>query len=528
MNDTVKQEEQMLPEKKEKNRKKFRLGKKGCVVAVLLVLAIVAAAVLPRLGQGASAVETGYAVEQAARRDLSVSVSGSATLEPADSYQVNTLVSGAILSAPFEEDDIVEQGALLYELDSGDARNSVSRAGLSVEQARMSYDQAKEAQHPMAPISGTISEVYVHNGDDVTAGTALAKIAASMDLSIDFLFPYVAPSSFYVGQRADVFVSGFEAPVSGTVTAVSNSTAVTSNGKEDSSVRVKVENPGVLSDAFTASAVIGSYTSYGQASITLPASATVYAAGNGSVSGFDKLLGSTVTKGEVLCTVDSAAIRDQIESARLNLESAKLSASSAGSSLDDYKITAPISGTVIEKHFKAGDKVDGTASGTLAVIYDLSCLKMQMNVNELDIGKVTVGQTVDITAAALPGEVYTGTVERVSVNGTTKDGFTTYPVTITIADFGGLMPGMNVSASIRCDTAENVLTVPVAAVARGSTVLVAGEGALGEDGSVVDPSKLEERAVTLGRSDDQYIEITAGLTEEDRVAYQTAPAVPED
>ena len=154
----------------------------------------------------------------------------------------------------------------------------------------------------------------------------------------------------------------------------------------------------------------------------------------------------------------------------------------------------------------------------------MSCLKMQMNVNELDIGKVKVGQTVDITAAALPGETYTGIVERVSVNGTTKDGFTTYPVTITIPEFGGLMPGMNVSAAIRCDTAENVLTVPVAAVNRGGRVLVAPAEALGEDGSVADPAKLEERTVTLGRSDDDYIEITSGLTEEDRVAYQTAPA----
>ena len=237
-------------------------------------------------------------------------------------------------------------------------------------------------------------------------------------------------------------------------------------------------------------------------------------------------MGSTVKKGEVLCTVDSAAIRDQIETARLTLESANLSASSANGSLEDYKITSPISGTVIEKNFKAGDKVDGSASGTLAVIYDLSSLKMQMNVNELDIGKVKAGQTVDITAAALPGETYTGTVERVRVNGSTKDGFTTYPVTITIPEFGGLMPGMNVSASIRCDTAENVLSVPVAAVNRGGTVLVAPADALGEDGSLTDPTKLEERAVTLGRSNDAYIEITSGLTEEDRVAYQAAP-VPE-
>ena len=133
-------------------------GKRRAALAAVLAVVLLAAAVLPRLIGGAAAAGTGYTVEQAARRDLLVSVTGSATLEPADSYQVNTLVSGAILTAPFEEDDLVEMGALLYELDSGDAQTSVSRAELSVEQARLVYDQAMEALHPTALISGTIQE----------------------------------------------------------------------------------------------------------------------------------------------------------------------------------------------------------------------------------------------------------------------------------------------------------------------------------------------------------------------------------
>ena len=141
-----------------------------------------------------------------------------------------------------------------------------------------------------------------------------------------------------------------------------------------------------------------------------------------------------------------------------------------------------------------------------------------MNVNELDIGKVQVGQTVEVTAAALPGQTFTGRVEKVSVNGTTTNGFTTYPVTITVSEYGGLKPGMNVSATILCETAENVLCVPVGAVDRGSTVLVPGEGAMTEDGTAVaDPSKLEERTVALGFNDEAYIEITSGLEEGDTV-----------
>ena len=62
-----------------------------------------------------------YRPEQVTHRDLSVKVAGTATLEPADSYQVTTLISGEIQGAPFEEGDLVEQGTLLYTLDSGNA-----------------------------------------------------------------------------------------------------------------------------------------------------------------------------------------------------------------------------------------------------------------------------------------------------------------------------------------------------------------------------------------------------------------------
>ena len=173
---------------------------------------------------------------------------------------------------------------------------------------------------------------------------------------------------------------------------------------------------------------------------------------------------------------------------------------------------------MIEKNFKAGDKVDGASSGTLAVIYDLSYLELEMAVDELDIGKVEVGQEVRITADALEGQTFSGVVDKVSINGTTANGATSYPVTIIIEDYGDLRPGMNVSAQIIGEVVPNALCIPVDAVERGNTVTVPGPGALSEDGlSVVDVTKLETKEVTLGRNDDEYIEVTDGLEEGDVV-----------
>ena len=510
------------PEKKKVSLKGLLGGKKRRWIKVLIAVVVVAAIVTGCLARMAGNVNQqiagNYLVATAQRQDLTVSVTGTATLQPADSYNVTTLLSGDILEAPFEEGDLVSKDSLLFAMDSSDAQDSMDRAQISVQQAQLSYQQAQEALHPTATLSGTISEVYVRNGDSVNAGSQLARIVASTELSIDFLFPFAAPSDFYVGQTATVFVDGYAGSQAGTVTSVSNSTAITSNGKPSVSVRVRLNNPGAISDAYTASAVIGNYTSYGQATVSMPASTVVYAAGSGTVTGFSKLAGSTVSKGEVLCTVESETIRDQVENARLNLQSAQLSANTASDSVDDYNITSPIAGTVIEKNFKAGDKVDGASSGTLAVIYDLSFLELELAVDELDIGKVEVGQRVEITADALEGQTFEGVVDRISISGTTANGFTSYPVTIVIEDYGDLKPGMNVSASIIGEEIPDALCIPVDAVDRGNTVTVPGPGALSADGqSVADITKRETKEISLGRSDDEYIEVTGGLEEGDVV-----------
>lgn len=95
-----------------------------------------------------------------------------------------------------------------------------------------------------------------------------------------------------------------------------------------------------------------------------------------------------------------------------------------------------------------------------------------------------------------------------------------------LQDYGDLKPGMNVSASIIGETVEDAVSVPVGAVSRGNTVQVALPGALAEDGvTVADPSKVEERAVTLGINDENYIEITSGLEAGETVLMESQNGV---
>ena len=369
-----------------KKKKKRRWLK---VLIVLVVLGAIAATLVIRSRNGQkNQVSSDYLVETAERRDLTVSVSGTATLEPADSYNVTSLISGEIKSAPFEEGDLVQKDSLLYSIDASTAQNSVSSAAIGVEQAQMNYQQLRDSMNPTAPLSGTIDEVYVKNGDSIAAGAELCRILTSTDLYVDFLYDADVAKNFYAGESANVFISGFDGSTPGAILTISNASFLTSTGRNMCTVRVKLTNPGVVADSRSGYAMIAGNVSYGTTTISYTGTSTVYAATSGTVSNFSKLPGSKVTQGEVLCSLSSDSLRTQLKSAQLAIDTAKLSANTAKDSMDNYTIKSPISGTIIEKKFKTGDKLVSTAPETLAVVYDLSYLKMDMNVDELDISKV--------------------------------------------------------------------------------------------------------------------------------------------
>ncbi len=504
--------ENMSSQKTEGKLKKLLSGKKGRRWIVLCVLAVAVigggTAFLSRTRAKAAKAETIYTTASVEKRSITNALTGSGTLQPADSYTVTTLVSGEVLSDTFEEGDIVEKDQLLYTIDSSDVSTTET-------QAQTNYTQALKAKYPTADISGTVSEVYVSNGDAVSAGTELCRISASNDLTIDFQFSYAKDGDFYVGQPAKIYLNGYAGYIDGTVAQIGSSSVANGTGMKMTTVRVKAANPGLVSGDCTASAVVGNYTSYGQTTVKVGTGSTITASASGKVSGLTLMPGDSVSSGQRICTITGDSVDNQLQNAKASLENAQ-------DRLDDYMVTSPITGTVVEKTVKAGDNV-GTGSNsnnTLCIIYDLTYLEMTLNIDELDIDNVEVGQTVNVTSDAKEGQTFTGVVTKVSVVGTTSGGTTTYPVTVRIDDTDGLRPGMNVDAEIVLSSADGVLAIPSLAVNRGDTVLVTSD-------SPSAANALEQEApegyayvqVTTGVSDDSYIEITSGLQEGDTVAY---------
>ena len=526
----------------EKKPKKKRRWKKFAVAGVALVVVAGVAWQLLSPSQSAAAADTSYTTAEVTRMDVSSSITGSGTLEAADSYSVSTLLEGTILTADFEEGDQVEEGTVLYTIDDSDAANSLEQAQISLNQSERSYQNTVESLEDLTVTADTAGRIYtldVEVGDEVTAGQQVATIRDSDTMELTVPFPADDAAGFYVGQSATVTLDSTFETLTGTVSEISGNTEVLTGNMIVRNVTIDVSNPGGLSTSQSASATVNGVGSSSGGTFAYTGEATVTADVAGTVSSISVAEGDRVSKGQTLLQLTSEELSDQVQSAEESLRNAQISYENQTEQLDDYTVTAPITGTIVDKNYNAGEITE--ANQVLCTIYDLSYLTMTLSVDELDIANIQVGQTVAVTADAVEDTTYEGVVTKVSVAGTSTGSATTYPVTIRIDETDGLLPGMSVDATITLDSAEDVLAIPSAALNRGDTVLLTADSpsAAGaeaqqpEDGTDAETSagggdaetagdessQYVSVQVTTGISDDSYIEITSGLQEGDTVVY---------
>lgn len=506
-----------------KKRKKWL---KILIALVVVVAAIFFLLIRPMMGAGQQIVANLYLSSVAQMQDMTITVDSTGTVTPIDSYTVSGMVTGDVLEAPFEEGDWVEKGDLLFRIDPGNAETALQQAQLSVRQAQLSYDQAAEGLKPKTNFSGVIQELHIKKGDIVTAGSPIATISDTSVMTLTLPFLSTDAAQITVGQPAVVTLAGTLETLSGTVESISTADQVSTNGALIRQVKIQVSNPGALTEQTQATAKVGMLACADSGTFEAYTNQTVTATGSGEVVSLAVSEGSWVEAGTVLATLGGTTANTTLENASIALEQAQLSVQNAMDALENYTITAPISGTVIEKKFKAGDTIDSNqlsaADGALAVLYDMSSMTFEMKVDEQDINKIQLGQQVTVTADAVEGKTFTGVVDKININGTTVNGQTNYPITVLMNETEGLKPGMNVSASVIVDQAGTVLCIPVDAVNRGSgkpVVTVAPAEALDENGNVADPSLLQQREVTLGRNDTDNIEIIEGIAEGEVVVW---------
>lgn len=502
----------------------IKTHKKRCI-AVVAAAAVLVAVIVPRRSRSASA-DLAYTQEKLGRRDIVNVYDGSGTINAADSYTVKSLVTGTVLTADFELGDSIEKGDILYTIDISDVENNLASAQLSVEQAQRNYDDIADMQNVRTRISGEVSSFAVAAGDAVQAGQTVATIRDTSVMLLAVDFPAAEAQSFVAGQAAQVMPDTTFETLNGTIRSVSGADPSGDASLMTCTVTIAVPNAGSLTTAQAAVAQVNGVSSLNSAHFTYQREETVVAAASGTVSELCVKEGSTVRQDDVILRITGKDLDKQTKNAADSLRAAELQMSSAEKTISHYTIDAPISGTIVDKKVKAGDKLSAndTAMQNLCTIYDMSHLEMKLNVDELKIRSLKVGQEVDITADAVPGETYKGVISSILVAGTTANGSTSYPVTVRIDDMGELLPGMNATAKITTASVKNVLALPNAALVRGSYVLVTKDSpsAANAETSMTAPDGFVYVKVTTGISDDDYIEVKSGLQEGDTIAYDNS------
>ena len=489
------------------------------LVPLVVVAAAGAVFLIGGGSRGAASRDVTYAETTPVRQDVSNSLSGTGTLNPANTYTVKSLVDGKILTGGFEEGDKVEEGDVLYTIDSSDASTNLEKASIALQQAQRSYDKTVDRQYVHAEVDGTVSKLKVAKGDEVTSGQEVAVIRDSSKMLLNLLFPAADAANFSVGQSADVVLDGTFETLEGTITAVTGTDELSTGNLLTRTVTIAVRNAGGLTTAQAATANINGVSSIASATFAYQAERTLTAPAAGTVSAINVREGDAAAQDAILIELSGDDLTESIQSASETLRSAQISMENLQDTMNNYTITAPISGTVIEKDVKAGDAL--TSGTTLCVLYDLSYLEMVINVDELQVSSLSVGQSVQVTADAVPDKTYVGEVTRVSMKGSSSGGTTTYPVTVRIDDIDGLRPGMNANAEIVVANATSALCVPNAAIVQGGYVLVTKDSPSAANAApeMEAPDGYVYVEVKTGVSDDDYTQITSGLKAEDTIAY---------
>ncbi|MFR8282335.1 MAG: HlyD family efflux transporter periplasmic adaptor subunit [Faecalibacterium sp.] len=473
-------------------------------------------------------VDVSYVQTTPEKRDLSNSLSGTGTLNPANTYNVKSLVAGKVLTSTIEEGDIVEEGTVLYTVDASDATTKAEQASITLQQAQRSYDKTVDRQYVRAEVAGVVATLKVAKGDEVTSGQEVAVIRDSSKMVLQLEFPAADAAAFSVGQSAEVTLDGTFETLTGTVTAVTGTDTLSTGNLLTRTVTITVRNAGGLTTAQAATATINGVSCIAAKCFEYQAERTLTTLAAGTVTAINVQEGGAVNKDDIVLQISGEDLTEAIQSAAETLRSAELNMDNLQEAMNNYTVTSPISGTIIEKNAKAGDAL--TAGADLCTIYDLSYLVMVINVDELQVSDVSVGQSVQVTADAVPDKTYTGTVTRVSMKGSSNGGTTTYPVTVRIDETEGLRPGMNANAEIVIAEAGNALAVPNAAIVRGGYVLVTKDSpsAANADPDMTAPEGYVYVPVKIGVSDDDYTQIISGVTGNDTVAYDPSSVSTDD
>ncbi len=157
----------------------------------------------------------------------------------------------------------------------------------------------------------------------------------------------------------------------------------------------------------------------------------------------------------------------QVNAAQAQIQQQTASTQTTRINLGRTVIRSPVDGVVLTRTIEPGQTVAASlqAPELFTIAEDLAKMKIELAVDEADIGQVKVGQGVSFTVDAFPDRQFRGMVEQVRLSATTTSNVVTYPVVVTVDNSDGtLLPGLTVNAEIEVSKRDGVLRISNAAL----------------------------------------------------------------
>ena len=451
-------------------RKKKRRSKVKLIVGLLITAAVIAGIVFALWYFVFREDQTGLGeamTDTVQLGSIQVKVEGSGMAKANKSATV-TPGTGTILELYVKEGDQVTEGQPLYRMDDTAAREAVKAAQETVDDCQKQLQAVHEKIGELtikAPHAGNLREVANLKAEDtVNEGDTIATIVNDTKLRISLYYSYAYEDSIKVGQTAQITIPSIMGSRTGTVEKINKVRFVSPEGATHFEVVFVLDNPGTLTEGMEASA-----------SLTAADGTPIYPYQNGKLEFYE----TTVVKAKASGPVESFGL--------LNYADVKagqvLVQLGAKDSDEEIRAKEEALKAAQEKLKEANDelsKYNGVApiAGTV-----LSCSLMEgeevqsgQGISIADTSQMTVEISVDELNAQYVkvgmmvdldqyGTPYMGVVQSVSLTASGENGVASIPAVVAVDNFdGSMIPGTYVSYSFVASQSDNCLTVPVAAV----------------------------------------------------------------
>jgi multidrug resistance efflux pump len=457
------------PKKPKLTKKRKRLIRRLIVLAVLIALVVGGWRFLHRDSGSSTEVVT----DEVRYGSITSTVSDSGLTKARSSETITLTTAGTVVDVLVSEGDQVTAGTPLFNIDSPAAQSAVEKARKDVEgyEKQLSAAQKDIAGLNLAPsYSGKLLDTVTLNpGDTISKGQRVATLADDTRLRLTQYYSYAYAGELKAGQSVDVSVPALMSTVSGTVESVNMVSRITPEGSKLFSAVVVVNNPGSLTAEMTASATVN------------VGGETVYPYEAGTLSYYRTGdLCSTVSG-----TVISSSLVDYLQVSagqvlvRIDGEDSESEIFSIQQSLDTARETLETA----EKNLancSAVAPIDGMVIGLTIQPGD----EVQANTSVVtisDTSTILVTANVDERHISYikPGmpvdlnqwdNMAFGTVETVSLSSTVNNGVATYPVTISVDNSEGtIQVNSYIQFTITASENDNCLILPLQCVRTVST-----------------------------------------------------------